>query len=129
MSKQQITTKKIRTFVIVNTTIKRNIASWVLLAVFVPMLLISSFHIHESSGGAYSCTECVHHVCHGHLAQQSVHLNDCVLCQFLTLTFVAALIQLFYYYQTRNPKIRIQRCPVTHVASCNIITPRAPPCV
>lgn len=109
---------------------KRHIASWVLLVVFVPMLLISSLHIHESvADSEYSCMECVHHVCHGHLTQQSAHLHDCVLCQFLTLTFVAALIYLFYYYQPRNTNFHLQRCFAIHAASRNLIIPRAPPYV
>ena len=49
---------------------KRHIASWVLLAVFLPMLLLSSFHIHETGETVKTeCTDCVHHNCHGHLTQ------------------------------------------------------------
>ena len=118
-----------RTFAIVNTTNKRHFASWVLLAVFVPMLLFSSLHIHESAVEEISCTDCVHHVCHGHIAQQAAHLHECVLCQFLTLTFVAALIHLFYYYQPRKTKISLQRCTVIRLTSRNLIIPRAPPFV
>ncbi len=116
-------------FASMNPTKKRHIASWVLLAVFVPMLLFSSLHIHETAAEEISCTDCVHHVCHGHLAQQSVHLHDCVLYQFLTLTFLAAIIQIFCYYQPRNRKIRLQRCLAIRVTSRNLIIPRAPPYV
>jgi hypothetical protein len=72
---------------------KRHIASCVLLAVFLPMLVFTSVHVHESHASALpECAECVAHHCHGHIGQTDVSLDDCVICQFLTLTFVAAAI-------------------------------------
>jgi len=70
---------------------RRHIASWLLLAVFVPMVVVSSLHMHEESAEAAvaQCTDCVHHNCHGHLTQTATWMHDCVLCQFLTLSFVA----------------------------------------
>lgn len=69
----------------------RHIASWLLLAVFVPMLMLSSLHVHEDGDEAMTteCVDCVHHSCHGHLTQMATWTHDCVLCQFLTLTFIA----------------------------------------
>ena len=61
-----------------------------LLAVFVPMLLLSSLHVHET--GVFSddsCSECVDHQCHGHLSQLTVSMHQCVLCQLLSLTYLA----------------------------------------
>ncbi|MBQ9525609.1 MAG: hypothetical protein IJR69_10905 [Bacteroidaceae bacterium] len=72
-----------------NLNTKRYIASWVLLTVFLPTLLLSSLHIHHVSEDETSCTACVQHQCHGHLSQFSGSLHHCVLCQFLTLSFVA----------------------------------------
>ena len=70
---------------------KRQINSWLLLAVFVPMLLLSSLHIHGYGQAAEDqCTECVNHHCDGHLGQQTLSLHDCLLCQFLTLPMVVA---------------------------------------
>ena len=67
-------------------------ASWLLLAVFVPMLLLSSVHIHGYEQSADDvCTECVHHQCGGHLGQQTVSMDNCLLCQFLTLPMAAAV--------------------------------------
>ena len=82
------------TFAAVNVRRKRNMASWLLLAVFVPMLLLSSLHIHGyEQTGDDQCTECVHHQCGGHLGQQTLSLHDCLMCQFLTLSMsVAACI-------------------------------------
>ncbi|MBR1401720.1 MAG: hypothetical protein IJ604_01970 [Prevotella sp.] len=67
-----------------NTRRKRHIASWILLATIVPMLLLSSLHIHQTGSAAESmCAECVHHHCAGHLGQQAEVSHDCVLCQIL----------------------------------------------
>lgn len=75
-----------------NIKTKRQIASKVLLAVLLPMLLLSSLHIHsvELSAAGEECTNCVQHQCGGHIAQQAHTLHDCVLCQFLSLPMVIA---------------------------------------
>lgn len=80
-----------RTFAAVKANRKRKIVSWMLLAVFVPMLLLSSLHIHGyEQTGDDQCTECVHHHCGGHIGQQTLSLHECVLCQFLTLSMTVA---------------------------------------
>ena len=73
---------------------RRHIASWLLLAVFVPMLIFSCIHVHEevSAGADTECADCVHHNCHGHLTSTASWAHDCVLCQFISLTFVAAAV-------------------------------------
>ncbi|MBR4338005.1 MAG: hypothetical protein IKP91_07200 [Bacteroidaceae bacterium] len=73
---------------------KRQFASWVLLAVYVPILLLSSLHTHEGSLSAAeeNSFTCAHHHCHGHLSMTASLEHDCVLCQFLTLKMLAAVI-------------------------------------
>ena len=74
----------------------RNIAAWVLLSVFVPMMMLSAVHIHKPAADeTTSCAECAHHVNHpGHFTSAVEHLDDCVLCQFLSLVYTpAAVIQ------------------------------------
>lgn len=79
-------------FAAVNVRTKRHIASWLLLAVFVPMVIISSLHIHEEQATEAECADCVQHQCHGHLVQQTVGAHECVLCQFLTLPMIAVAV-------------------------------------
>jgi hypothetical protein len=76
---------------------KRHIASMVLLAVFLPMLLLSSFHIHpEIHLEEDECEACVHHQPHaGHFGNQTFCSFDCVLCQFLSLPFLMAPLVVF----------------------------------
>lgn len=77
---------------------KRTLSVWVLLSVFVPMLLLSSLHVHSDIDNPVedSCEVCVNHIPHsGHLSLQPVHLANCVLCQFASLPYaVAALVVL-----------------------------------
>ena len=78
-------------FAAVNTKTKRPLASWILLAVFVPMVLLSSLHIHTAAeSAAAECAECVDHQCHGHLTALASPVHACVLCQFLSLPMVVA---------------------------------------
>jgi len=78
-------------------TAKRYFSSWALLAVFLPMLLLSSFHVHpEAHVEGDDCEECVHHLPHaGHISNLTVCSFDCVLCQFLTLPFLVAPLVVF----------------------------------
>jgi hypothetical protein len=72
--------------------IKRKLASWALLSVFVPMMMLAAFHVHQGSGVAESeCVECLHHIHHaGHLTTAAANIHNCVLCQFISLPFISA---------------------------------------
>ena len=119
-----------RTFAAVNVKSRRHIASWMLLAVFVPMLLLSSLHIHVSANIAQdNCSECVHHQCHGHLGELTTTMHACVLCQFLTLSFMAAAVFAIVYYNKVFKFHLAQRRRDIRSDSCGIPQLRAPPFV
>jgi hypothetical protein len=104
-------------------------ASWLLLAVFVPMVIFSSVHVHEESqaSAATDCTDCVHHNCHGHLTQTALWTHDCVVCQFLTLSFVAiGTVSLFIIRKAGSVRINALQRHVC-VAHSGIVGLRAPP--
>lgn len=64
-----------------------------LLAVFLPMFVVSSLHVHPVAHSATDeCEECVHHLPHaGHIGSVAIGcFSDCVLCQFLSLPFLTA---------------------------------------
>ena len=108
--------------------IRRHIASWLLLAVFVPMLLLSSVHIHETGETiATECADCVHHSCHGHMTATPHWAHDCVLCQFLTLTMLAAAVMAVTVYVHVCKKYHAQPLCGYHAACCGIIVTRGPP--
>lgn len=71
---------------------KRTVSAWLLLSVFVSMILLTALHHHQPTANqANDCVECAHHVHHsGHLTVATEHLDDCVLCQFLSLLYTPA---------------------------------------
>lgn len=73
--------------------------------------------------------ECVAHHCHGHIGQTDASLDDCVLCQFLTLTFVgaamAAFVAVFNVLWIKNVPLSSALCDA---CSGHILT-RGPPAV
>ena len=113
-----------------NVNRKRHIASWLLLAVFVPMLILSSLHVHEQvQKNIVDCKECVDHHCHGHLTQLSMSMDDCVLCQVLMLTVVAgAALAVVFYRKSFVFHFAQPQCDV-RLEALGIPTLRAPPTV
>lgn len=115
--------------VMTRETTRRRISAWVLLAIFVPILIVSSLHIHQSGTTVDdSSIECVHNHCGGHLNQQTVSLHDCVLCQFLTLPLLlASVISLFLLGDKRRKvKADVWQGNVC-VAHLGIVGLRSPP--
>jgi hypothetical protein len=72
--------------------LKRILAARLLLAVFLPMLLLTSLHRHDFAQLSHEdCEACVNHVSHsGHLSTAAFSLHDCVICQFTGISYVAA---------------------------------------
>ncbi len=109
---------------------KRQMAAWILLAVFLPMLILSALHIHQApSAEEDSCTACTKHHCHGHLAPQTASFHQCVLCQFLSLTFVTAAISVVVCFHPKSKINFAQYCQATRLTYCGLISLRAPPAV
>ena len=103
-------------------------AAWMLLAVFVPILLLSSIHIHETGNTTTTeCNDCVHHSCHGHLSSVASWDHDCVLCQFLTLTMLAAAVMAVTLYVRVCIKSYAQPLCGFRTNSCGNIVTRGPP--
>jgi hypothetical protein len=117
------------TFAAVKLDTKRHIASWLLLAVFVPMLVLSSLHVHgdSSSMAETECADCVHHSCHGHLTATASWAHDCVLCQFQLLKMLAAAVIAVTVFIHVCRKYHAQPLCGYHAACYGIIVTRGPP--
>ena len=114
-------------FAAVKTT-RRQISAFVLLAVFLPMLVLSSLHIHEAPQTIDTeCSDCVHHSCHGHLTATATWAHDCVLCQFLTLTTLTAAMMAVTVYIHVCKKSHAQPLCDYHTACCGTSFKRGPP--
>lgn len=62
-----------------------------LLAVYLTILSAGVFHVHEHGGEDFVCQDCISHVHHGgHITDGDVALGDCVLCSFLSTSYLAA---------------------------------------
>jgi hypothetical protein len=68
---------------------RRHISSYILLAVIVPMMLMSWLHVHDEDAhsGTVDCIDCLHHVHHSHISTYDAELGTCLLCQFLTIAY------------------------------------------
>lgn len=61
-----------------------------LLVVYLTILSASVFHMH-GHGGEVVCQDCISHVWHdGHITKGDVSLGECVLCSFLSTSYLAA---------------------------------------
>lgn len=106
----------------------RVVIAWLLLTLFVSLQLLSGVHRHEEvTSATIDCMECAHHVHHsGHFAASDIHLDDCLLCQFLHFVYLAAasavLVPLIISTQSRRfflnsmiickePSVRFTRGP------------------
>lgn len=70
---------------------KRRLTAWLLLSVFVPMMVMTVLHSHESTTSVAACADCDHHVAHaGHFSILGDHNCDCVLCQFTSIVFLGS---------------------------------------
>ena len=72
----------------------RHIAGLILLAVYLPILLVASLHTHtDSPFNTAECPQCESHQdCPGHITDAKITLHECVLCQFLTLPYMSATV-------------------------------------
>ena len=107
---------------------KRLWSAWLLLAVFVPTMLVSSLHHHGIESTMVDCADCLHHVHHpGHLQALTISLDDCVLCQFLSLLYVPAKIVKVCSFSVWSAAVAFpdtHHVPMSHIRVC---IPRAPP--
>ena len=118
----------IRIFAGVKQGRMRHIASWLLLAVFVPMLVLSSVHVHEESETITTeCNDCVHHSCHGHMTAAATWAHDCVLCQFLTLKMLTAAVTAITVYVHVCINHLAQQLYTFSTVCCGTIVTRGPP--
>ena len=74
-------------------TLREKTYCWLLLIVLLSMQGLNAVHIHEPQlveVEEVNCVMCAHHVHHSHLTAGFGNIHDCLLCQFLTLNYIAA---------------------------------------
>ena len=109
--------------------LKRRFYAGLLLAVLLPMLVLSALHMHRDvATAADTCVECATNQPHaGHLTASTVSLTDCVLCQFYSMQYleatVVSLVAAVCLTLLTRPTT-IVRCPSRPL---NLYSSRAPP--
>ncbi len=101
-----------------------------LLLVFLPILLFSSLHVHQNAVSEDVCYECANHLHHsGHISLQTASFHDCVLCQFVILTFVVATALRCFVPEQSNATVNL--IPGEHflLVVRRPHSPRAPPVI
>ncbi len=100
-----------------------------LLTVYLSILSFSVFHVHHAGQWlADECEQCVHHIPHsGHLSASDGTSHVCLLCQFLSIFYVAATVVAVFFFTN----VRKTYHPVSYVGigltARGIIGLRAPP--
>ena len=76
--------------------LRREISAVLLLAVFLPTLMVVFFHRHDAAIGVHEdggvCAGCEENVPHSHL-NGVPHTDECFLCQFLTAVWLTSVEQ------------------------------------
>ena len=107
---------------------RRTWMSRILLAVFVPMLMLSALHIHtEGYADDSGCDACMHHVRHSHVSTAGFCIGQCVLCQFQSLPLIIAVLTAFSVPFTAHIQVitSIRYGVLSHTAEATSL--RAPP--
>ena len=113
---------------IMNTRTKRSISAWLLLSVFLPMLLLSSLHVHEYVDVRSGCPDCINHIAHqGHISLDTIHLHDCLLCHFASISFLVAATVVLAPITQSCFNIIVEPSAKLRFATYRHHSPRAPP--
>jgi len=108
---------------------KRRFSAWLLLAVFVPMMVLSGLHVHDYAPAQDAeCEQCAQHIRHdGHFCVQPTGVDDCVLCQFLSLQFLFPAVAAFVLFAAAVRIPRSFSVARVQLGVWDAVSARAPP--
>ncbi len=88
----------------VDITARRRIYAYILLVIFLSIQSLTILHTHHDVVEDSLCRDCVTHVHHyGHLSTLSLSIDNCLICQFQSVTFTVAEMMLFIAYLHTEP--------------------------
>ena len=110
-------------------TRKRQSVAWTLLSVILSMLLFSSFHVHEEyEGGKQDCYQCASHQPHaGHFSLATHGVQDCLICQLISVPYLVAAIVVVTMPLHQNGKAHSLRVSFLPYSPLEFVSLRAPP--
>lgn len=109
---------------------RRKRFAWLLLLVYIPIVLVTTFHHHPEAEAptTFYCYDCAHHINHeGHLTVNSSFDHDCVLCQLFRLPYVVPSIIKIAACAAIAYVVFCVACPFVKTREANILSTRAPP--
>lgn len=103
-------------------------SAWVLLSVFIPMVLLSSLHVHpELFTGDIPCHECIDHTVHnGHITTVKATV-DCPLCAFQSSVYDGGKETTLHIYRQVSHVVIECAVPTVTIGIHGITPGRAPP--
>lgn len=103
----------------------RRIASWMLLAAYLPLVVLSSLHVHHETIDTHdNCLQCS-----GHYEEQHNHQNDCQYCHFLSQSYLGQSDGHSVIIFSATDRIPAITAGKTKKLRCGVILLRAPPVV
>lgn len=107
---------------------KTYVSAWVLLSVFIPMVLLSSLHIHpELLNDPELCPDCIEHTVHnGHITTVKGAI-DCPLCAFQASVYQSAEIIEVITGQQVSHLVTAYAMPSVTIVEIGVKQCRAPP--
>lgn len=109
----------------------RPIISWLLLLVYVPMMIVVTFHQHSETldtVATIECKDCQHHVRHdGHLLALQHSMHDCALCQWQSNPYLLPSLVCFIAFVGLIFIIHTLICPKCKQPKNDVRNTRSPP--
>lgn len=107
---------------------RRTIIGRFLLAVYLTILAVGAFHVHEHVEDDFVCQDCINHVDHaGHISMGSMTTGDCLLCSFFSLTYVGVQCVTMIYASVVLTSTFAERTQRVICSGRCVISLRAPP--
>lgn len=113
------------------TTDKRKtFISQFLLALYLTILTLGTFHVHEHVEDNFVCQDCINHVDHaGHISVGDMAMGDCLLCSFFTVSYIGAQCVAIVFACAVLTSIFSEQTQKMFCKERCIISLRAPPCL
>jgi len=101
-----------------------------MLSIIVSMTMLKAVHIHHPGDHQHqlACSECVQHmVNHSHLTQHGHDIDDCVLCQLLSLAYLIPVVTSLTVLNMVRRRLHHDPCSVLCTGVDECVKSRGPP--
>ena len=109
---------------------RRTIIARILLAIYLTILAVGAFHVHEHEAEHIVCEDCINHVNHaGHISNGDMDIDDCLLCRFFSISYIGAQCLALYFADVVHFRVFIEQTQKVFFRERCVISLRAPPCL